>query len=202
MATRSFIHVQRTDGKWARIYCHSDGYWSHNGRLLQQYYASQERAEALVALGDISSLAETIGVKHDFDYRFKFYDKYGSNRQAMYEDPEYLRLARMCMAYGRDRGEKNVDAAVGDTLEEVFEDEEYVYVWRDGEWLGMSYTDDLTNLRPLKDILYENNIVIEADDVFEDESYGTSGSGLAEATGAEQDVATSEDDGNKPFWAA
>lgn len=195
MATRSFIHVQRTDGKWARIYCHSDGYWEHNGRLLQQHYNSQERAEALVALGDISSLGETLGVKHDFDFYFAFYEKYRDNGQAMYKDPEFLRLRRMCNVYGRDRGEKNVDACIGDTLEEVFADEEYMYVWRDGEWFGMSYTDDLGELRPLKDILTENNIPTEAEEVFEEESFVHAAANADEPTNA-------GDDGDKPVWAA
>jgi hypothetical protein len=196
MSTRSFFHAQRTDGKWARIYCHSDGYWEHNGALLQQHYNSQEKAEALVALGDISSLGETIGAKHNFDFYMEFYDKYPNNYKGMASDPEFIRLKRMCNVYGRDRGEKNTDARIGDTLEEVFEDEEYMYVWRDGQWFGMSYTDDLDELRPLKDILIENNIPTEAEEVSEDESPDVA------AEDTETVAEEPSDEGSKPVWAA
>lgn len=196
MATRSFIHVQRTDGKWARIYCHNDGYWEHNGALLQQHYNSQHKAQMLVDLGDLSSLGEVIGVKHDWDYRQTFYEKYNGDYKKYSADPDYLRLSQMCNAYGRDRGEDNVDAKIGNTLEEVFADEEFMYVWRDGQWFGMSYTDDLSNLRPLKDILTENDIPTEADEVVEDESLEEPSTDTV-AVDAEP---VAED--SKPIWAS
>jgi hypothetical protein len=84
-----------------------------------------------------------------------FYDKYKSNYKAQKDDPEYIRLQKMCNVYGRDRGETGVEAVIGDTLEAVFEREEYMYVWQDGEWSGMSYTSDLSKLRPLAAILAE-----------------------------------------------
>ncbi len=163
MSTRSFIHVKRTDGKWARIYCHFDGYWDGVGQTLHDHYNSQELAEALVALGDISSLGEEIGEKHDFDYNMTFYDKYKGNYKAQKDDPEYVRLQKMCNVYGRDRGEDGVDARIGETLEEVFAKEEYMYVWQDGAWSGMSYTTDLSKLRPLADILAEKAAKDEED---------------------------------------
>lgn len=163
MSTRSFIHVKRTDGNWARIYCHFDGYWEGVGQKLHDHYNSQELAEALVALGDISSLGEEIGEKHDFDYGKRFYEKHNGNYKAQKSDPEYIRLEKMCHAYGRDRGEEDVDARIGDTLEEVFKREEFMYVWRDGAWSGMSYTSDLSELRPLADILAEKAAQDEED---------------------------------------
>ena len=60
MATRSTIAVQHADGTVSQIYAHWDGYLSHNGRILFEAYNTQERAEALVALGDISSLDRSI----------------------------------------------------------------------------------------------------------------------------------------------
>jgi hypothetical protein len=163
MSTRSFIHVQRADGKWARIYCHFDGYWEGVGQTLQHHYNSQEKAEALVALGDISSLGEEIGEKHDFDFNFKFFEKYGSDDKARYNDPEYIRLQKMCNVYGRDRGETGVEPVVGDTLREVFASQEYMYVWRDDQWLGMARTKDLSKLRPLAEILMEYGIPLKPD---------------------------------------
>jgi hypothetical protein len=157
MSTRSFIHVQRTDGTWARIYCHFDGYWNGVGQTLQDHYDSQELAEALMALGDISVLGDEIGEKHDFDYAHVFYLKHNGNYEARNADPEFIRLERMCNAYGRDRGEEDVDAHIGDTLEEVFSRQSYMYVWRDNHWFGMTRNDDLDALRPLKDVLAEED---------------------------------------------
>jgi hypothetical protein len=171
MATRSGIHVQMTNGQWAGIYCHSDGYWSWNGQKLHEFYNSQALAEALIRLGDISIINEEIGEKHDFDYRNKLYKKYTKNFDtdyvAMHNDPEYVRLSRMCNVYGRDRGEKNTQARRGPTLASVLVDESYVYVWRDGQWFGTNEyieNDDaihsalIASLRPLKDILFLENI--------------------------------------------
>jgi hypothetical protein len=163
MSTRSFIHVKRTDGKWARIYCHFDGYWDGVGQTLLDHYNSQELAEALVSLGDISCLGEEIGEKHDFDYSMTFNKKHNGDYKARMNDPEYIRIQKMCNAYGRDRGEDGVDAVIGDTLEEVFEREEYMYVWQDGEWSGISYTSDLSKLRLLSVILAEKDSEGEED---------------------------------------
>ena len=60
MGTRSSISVQHTDGSISEVYCHWDGYVEHNGKLLVTHYNTQERAEALVALGDISALNKSI----------------------------------------------------------------------------------------------------------------------------------------------
>ncbi len=54
MGTRSDIIVHRADGKWARIYCHWDGFVDHNGTILHEHYTTQEKCDALVALGYIS----------------------------------------------------------------------------------------------------------------------------------------------------
>lgn len=88
MGTRSTIAIQNVDGTVTGIYCHWDGYLSNNGRILEENYTTEEAVRELIALGDLSSLGETVGTKHDFDRA---------------PDGE-------CNAYGRDRGEKNVDA--------------------------------------------------------------------------------------------
>jgi hypothetical protein len=59
MGTRSAIAVTHGDNIKA-IYCHNDGYLSHNGDILENYYDSVQ-ANNLVALGDISSLGTDIG---------------------------------------------------------------------------------------------------------------------------------------------
>ncbi len=136
MGTRSDIIVHRADGKWARIYCHWDGYPEHNGFLLFEHYASQEKAEALVALGDLSALAETIGEKHDFDWRMKHLSKTRKDPAAGNADDEPE--AKMCNAYGRDRGEAGVDAKVFDSLHAAWPGDdcgtEFTYVFAGGKW--------------------------------------------------------------------
>lgn len=118
MGTRSDIIVHRADGKWHRIYCHWDGYLSHNGRILFDHYSSQKLAEKLVKPGDLSSLAPKCNKPkgHSFDHAVKGY----------------------CVYYGRDRDEKDVAGTIGDTLLDVWPGEdtwtEFTYVWDDGKW--------------------------------------------------------------------
>lgn len=132
MGTRSDIIVSRADGKWARIYCHWDGYPDNNGKILQEHYNSQEQAEALVALGDLSSLGPEIGKKHDFEWRMS--KEMRGNEKSI----KFQQLDKMCNAYGRDRGEKDVDAKVFDTLQAAWPGSntgtEYTYVWTTGKW--------------------------------------------------------------------
>ncbi len=145
MGTRSDIIVHRADGKWHRIYCHWDGYLSHNGKILFDHYTSQKHVEDLVALGDLSVLGPKIGERHSFDNR-------SANKKAK----------DWCCAYGRDRGEKDVGGTIGDTLFGVWPEAdtwtEFTYAWADaviGEkpldpcwWVGDpdKGTQDLVNL--------------------------------------------------------
>jgi len=59
MGTRSTIAIEK-DGKVKAMYCHYDGYLEYNGKMLFDYYDSEEEAEALVNNGYASSLHETI----------------------------------------------------------------------------------------------------------------------------------------------
>jgi hypothetical protein len=115
MSTRSLINVRCDGGKVRSIYVHFDGY----GHLetLQEYYNSQELAEQLVSLGDLSSLGKSAGTPpagHSFDHPHEGY----------------------CVAYGRDRGEEGTEAAVfGDFASAAKQKagQEFVYEW-DGAW--------------------------------------------------------------------
>lgn len=129
MGTRSDIIVHRADGKWHRIYCHWDGYLSHNGQILFEHYTSQALAEKLVQLGDLSSLGPSIGKKHPFELPRSDSPEYAKARERHYA---------MCTAYGRDRGEKDVAGTVGDTIQAAWPEcdtwTEFTYVWDDGCW--------------------------------------------------------------------
>lgn len=61
MATRSTISILNADATVTKIYCHWDGYPSHNGALLQAHYNTPELIQALQAKGDMSSLGDTPG---------------------------------------------------------------------------------------------------------------------------------------------
>lgn len=60
MSTRSHIGIWNEDGSLDVIYCHWDGYPSYNGALLLHHYQDPEKIRELIALGDISSLAESV----------------------------------------------------------------------------------------------------------------------------------------------
>lgn len=123
MSTRSGIVIK--DGKNARgIYVHYDGYIKGGvGETLLRHYTNREKVEKLVALGDCSQVADcpnvepAAGVAHSF------------NKPA----------DGVVVAYGRDRGEKDVGTRAG-TLKEVIENlkdsgAEFVYVFEDdGTW--------------------------------------------------------------------
>jgi hypothetical protein len=116
MGTRSTIAIANTDGTVTGIYCHWDGYLSNNGRILQENYTTEEQVRELIQLGDLSSLGETIGTMHDFNAAPR----------------------NECNAYGRDRGEKNIDARTCDSWSALINDfgQEYDYLFVPGTgWL-------------------------------------------------------------------
>jgi hypothetical protein len=130
MATRSTIAMEQPDGRVMQVYCHWDGYLDHNGKLLQEHYTDRAKVLALMMLGSISSLRPEIGMPHDFDARY--YD----------EDPR----KQWVVAYGRDRGEDNVDAHVYKDFEDYkanHQYEEYEYIFRsDDRWYVSEYSRD------------------------------------------------------------
>ena len=134
MGTRSRIGVMHGD-KLKSVYCHWDGYLSHNGRILQDHYDSA-KANHLVSLGDVSSLRPEIGVVHPF-----------STWDTDMSPAEYdAQFANMTTFYGRDRGESGVDFTVDQSYDEFLSkdyDYEYYYIMNDGVWyVGVAYNVD------------------------------------------------------------
>jgi len=115
MGTRSTIAIQNADGTVTGIYCHWDGYLSHNGAILAENYADEAAVRELIALGDLSSLGEKIGNKVDFN--------------------DYESHNGQCVAYARDRGEQDVEAATHDNWDELLEafGQEYDYLFVPGK---------------------------------------------------------------------
>lgn len=128
MATRSTIAVKLSTHHYIQVYCHWDGYVDHNGKLLVEEYNDLPKAIALVSQGDISSLREniypTIGGTHTFD------------------NPE----ENVTVFYGRDRHEKDCwpreFISESDWLDHRME-EEYNYLFQDGEWWVQAYEKEL-----------------------------------------------------------
>ena len=138
MIIRSMIGVMHGD-KCKAIYCHWDGYLSHNGRILFEHYDSA-KANHLVSLGGITNLRETIGEKHPFSFigtLMSYYDY-----QELY--------GKMTTFYGRDRDETDMDFKTFDSFKELIEygsnfGAEYYYIMKDGQWYYSNYFDnDLT----------------------------------------------------------
>lgn len=117
MSTRSRIGIPIRGGKIKSIYCHSDGYPSYNGKVLMENYTDIAKIQAMLEMGDMSSLGAELGEKHDFGQRGD---------------------SDVCTFYRRDRGEKNVSAKViaekefGEWVDQS--DAEYIYLFKDGQW--------------------------------------------------------------------
>lgn len=127
MSTRSLISIEQEDGKFKTIYCHSDGYLEHNGALLIDHYKEREKIEELLALGDISILAEKVHPNPELPHSFGYDD----------------RQENVVVAYHRDRGETGVEAKVyseHELLNQGWIDYVYVFTPND-EWL---YYNELT----------------------------------------------------------
>ena len=119
MATRSNIAIVNQDKSISSIYCHWDGYPEYVGKLLLNYYTTSDIVNELLNLGNLSNLDKNVNPTdiHTFD------------------KPQ----DGVCVAYGRERGEKDQEAIVFEDLGE-FEDSasnswaDYQYLFEDGKW--------------------------------------------------------------------
>jgi hypothetical protein len=131
MGTRSTIAIQNEDGTVTGIYCHWDGYLSHNGDILQNHYNTEAAVRELIALGDLSSLGSEIGEKHPFDTY---------NLTEGQKDP---RWKDWCTAYGRDRGETNIEACTCHNWRQFVNEygQAYDYLFVPGKGWHVGYFD-------------------------------------------------------------
>ena len=99
------------------VYCHWDGYISNNGDILFHHYKSKNKVMKLINLGDISSLANEVDIPKDKIHNF--------------DNP----CDGVTVAYGRDRGEKDIEPIIS-TEKEFWDDyiEEYGYLYDNGKW--------------------------------------------------------------------
>ena len=117
MATRSTIAKRNPDGSVTSVYCHWDGYPDGVGATLRQHYTNQAKIDLLLALGDLSSLGNDIGISNDFENS----------------------IEGICLFYGRDRGETDVDAVTHENIDawkQHFAACEYGYLWNGTTWIA------------------------------------------------------------------
>lgn len=141
MATRSTIALEFADGTVGQVYCHWDGYLSHNGKILLNSYTDPFKVRELIDNGQISSLGNEIGVKHPFDAPGSFNSPEYNEYKAQY--------SHMTKFYGRDRGEEGVSAHYFKDFADYVKNhqyEEYEYILRqvDGEavWFVSKYSGE------------------------------------------------------------
>ena len=124
MGTRSTIALEFADGTVGQVYCHWDGYLSHNGKILLENYQDPFKLRDLIDLGDLSSLRKEINPEPFREHNF---DK-------SQED--------VCVFYGRDRGDVCPARYFKDFADYKINHqyEEYEYILRtDGVWYVGKY---------------------------------------------------------------
>lgn len=132
MGTRSNIGIIHKDKSVTMIYCHWDGYLDHHGKLLLNHYTDISKIQQLMDLGSISSLAEEIGERHDFDKP----------------------VPGWCNSYGRDRGEEDVGSMEFPSKEAALDQmEEYLYLWdtnkkTENKWIVSDHKAQFKKLTP------------------------------------------------------
>jgi len=120
MSTRCQIAMVQEDNTILSIYAHYDGHIETTGVYLHEYYSTQEKAEALIGLGNLSYVSKEIGERQDFNaFTERNWD--------------------WCLAYGRDRGQQNQQAKTVKNKEELIEKSklgwaDYIYLYEDGCW--------------------------------------------------------------------
>lgn len=117
MSTRCRIGVALPGGKIESIYCHWDGYPDNILPILEDHYTTESQITGLMALGSLSILGEELGQKQDFEHPTEGW----------------------CLAYGRDRGEDDVEKRTHQDITEYAEaargcNAEYYYLYDDGKW--------------------------------------------------------------------
>jgi len=111
MATRSRIGLELSDGSVLSAYHHWDGYPEWLGRILTTHYNSYEKAAELIDGGDMSSA----------------WTNAGFNNETVAQGPLYY----------SQRGDDCPPRLDADLCEYLLpnNNEEYAYVFRNGEWV-------------------------------------------------------------------
>ena len=145
MGTRSFI-AHQTEKGFEGVYCHYDGYLAFNGKILDEHYDDSEKVAQLIAGGDISTLAPTIGHKHnfhDFDNRPEgqttFYHR---DRGDVWRccQPKRLNSMKSLLKHAGERGCEYVY---------LFDDFAWHYAKRGVQYFGISDGSEFLAMKPI-----------------------------------------------------
>ncbi len=141
MSTNSFIAKQVGPDSYRGIYCHHDGYLTHNGAMLVDHYNTPEKVDKLLDLGDISGLREKVDADSVHPHGC---------------DPD--KQLDVTVAYGRDRGETGTQAIMLTTkqLEQMSEVHAYTYVFaEEAQWKYCRAGEFQQGLKDVKQALDE-----------------------------------------------
>lgn len=115
MSTRCYIAKKIGEDKYKSIYCHNDG-GEYVFDTLKKHYSDEKKLDKLFELGDISILEKEVdipeGASHSFDSHFK----------------------DITVAYGRDRGEDETEAAIRTRSDLYDKMMDYHHIFENGEW--------------------------------------------------------------------
>lgn len=114
MGTNARIGIQNKDGSIDSIYLHWDGATALE--ILKEHYTTTAKVRKLINLGDLSSLQPKLSPR--------------SNQKHSFEFP----VPGVCVAYGRDRKESDVDSIHGDFDSFLDSFEPCKYLWDGGQW--------------------------------------------------------------------
>lgn len=127
MSTNAQIGYEDPDTNVIRsIYNNFDGYPAHVGKLLCNHYNTLEKVKELVSLGSISSLGSMVSTELPHSYNNPVKD--------------------VTVAYHRDRGEPWKDCEPSENNNILDIDQEFIYVFKDGQWYFKGYDKPLTLL--------------------------------------------------------
>jgi len=102
MATRGNIGIINEDGSVTGIYVHWDSYPEHVGKLLLKHYNNSGIVNELMDLGNLSYLEKNL---------------YCEDNNHSWKNP----AEGVCVAYGRDRGETDVDYKMVNDVKEYLQ---------------------------------------------------------------------------------
>lgn len=130
MSTSCLISKQIETNKFNTIYCHFDGYLDGVGRTLLDDYSNPDKVDALLSLGDISSLGSKLEADedgHSFDNPF----------------------SDVVVAYHRDRGDPiEQTKSVNYTFNELVKhDVDFIYIMqKDNNWYVYNWKKKMLEL--------------------------------------------------------
>lgn len=145
MSTRSTIAVLKDNGQVHQVYCHSDGYPDGVGCILKNHYTDIDKVNRLIALGDLSCLEKNVEPSGNpitmETAKYEFCANESIGKMHSFNTPE----KDVTVAYGRDRGESDVDANVFDSLDDYAvnrQTEQYSYIFVENRWFVCNDTEE------------------------------------------------------------